>query len=572
MNKTALKEADAFLHSLQQFCGADSLYAPVRKAATLVPKARALRYLGKNISYKTLQKNADALCAAFKAAGFVRTEAVTLVLPNVPESVYLLYAVAGAGLTAAPLHPLIAPAQIAAAMQKSGSRTVFCLSDRANEIAAALPAASVVAFSPARSLGVKRVLYGLAHRVRFTHDNIYTLSAFLKGKLPKCEHTPCGETAAVLLQSSGTTGEPKSIALTHEQINALAARGYSILESESVIGESMLSVLPVFHGFGLVMGVHAMLCHGGANTLFPQFHRAPVVKEVEKGNVQYMIGVPLLYEALLSHPRFSGKALQSLRLAFVGGDFVPQSLLTRFNERMAGGGAKCTLCEGYGLTETVTVCSVNVPKATKAGTVGKPLDRIEIEAFDFENEPKMLAREERGELAVCGDTNMLCYAGDEEATRYTIFTYEGKRYVRTGDRGFVDDEGYVHFISRIKRILKVSGIPVYPSEIEQCAAEVPGVTDACVLGVPDERKGEVPVLFAATKEDSKIAETKIAEHLKKALPPYACPTRIFAMPMLPRTPLNKIDTERLKLKMQNAELKPVEDGSPEKKNSSLSER
>ncbi|MDE7394519.1 MAG: acyl--CoA ligase [Clostridiales bacterium] len=547
MNQTALKEADAFLHSLQQFDNADSIYAPVRKAATLVPYARALRYLGKNISYKTLQKNADALCSAFKAAGFVGREAVTLVLPNVPESVYLLYAAAGAGLTAAPLHPLISPAQIAAAMEKSGSRIVFCLKDRANEIAAAVPQSTVVAFSPARSLGIKRALYAMAHRIRFAHENIYTLSAFLKGKLPERTHTPCGVEAAVLLQSSGTTGEPKSIALTHGQLNALAARGYSILESESVIGESMLSVLPIFHGFGLVMGVHAMLCHGGCNTLFPQFHRAPVVKEVKKGNVQYMIGVPLLYEALLSHPHFNGKALQSLRLAFVGGDFVPQSLLERFNARMKEGGSVCTLCEGYGLTETVTVCSVNVPKATKAGTVGKPLTGIEIEAFDFEvSPPQMLARDVAGELAVCGDTNMLCYAGDEEATNHTFFTYEGKRYVRTGDRGFTDSEGYVHFISRIKRILKVSGIPVYPSEIEQCAAKVQGVTDACVLGIPDERKGEVPVLFVATKDDPKAAEAKIAEHLKVALPPYACPTKVFAMPMLPRTPLNKIDTEKLK--------------------------
>ena len=545
MNKK-MQEGDAFLHSLQQFEGAQNLYDPVHKAASLVPSARALRFMGKNISYRSLQKNADALRAAFAAAGFVKNEAVTLVLPNVPESVYLLYGAAGAGITAAPLHPLISPAQIAAAMEKSGSKIVFCLSDRANEIAAAVKEAAVVAFSPARSLGVKRALYAMTHRVRFTQKNIYTLSEFLQGKLPALSHAPCGVEAAVLLQSSGTTGDPKNIALTHKEINALASRGYSILESESVIGESMLSVLPVFHGFGLVMGVHAMLCHGGCNALFPQFHRAPVVKEVHKGNIQYMIGVPLLYEALLSHPRFAGKALQHLRVAFVGGDFVPQSLLSRFNERMKESGSSCTLCEGYGLTETVTVCSVNLPKTTKPGTVGRPLDRIEIEAFDLSGEPKLLPRDEAGELAVCGDTNMLCYAGDEEATSHAFFTHGGKTYVRTGDRGFVDGEGFVHFISRMKRILKVSGIPVYPSEIEQCAAEVEGVTDACVLGIPDERKGEAPVLFAAAKTDKETTQAALSAHLKAVLPPYSVPARIFVLPILPRTPLNKIDTEKLK--------------------------
>ena len=545
MNKKR-QEADAFLHSLQQFEDAQNLYDPVHKAASLVPSARALRFMGKNISYRTLQKNADALRVAFTTAGFVKNEAVTLVLPNVPESVYLLYGAAGAGLTAAPLHPLISPAQIAAAMEKSGSKIVFCLSGRANEIAAAVKNAAVVAFSPARSLGIKRALYALGHRVRFTQKNIYTLSDFLQNKLPALSHISCGVEAAVLLQSSGTTGDPKSIALTHGQINALASRGYSILESESVIGESMLSVLPVFHGFGLVMGVHAMLCHGGCNALFPQFHRAPVVKEVKKGNIQYMIGVPLLYEALLSHPGFSGKALRHLRVAFVGGDFVPQSLLSRFNERMQAGGSACTLCEGYGLTETVTVCSVNLPKATKQGTVGRPLDRIEIEAFDFSGEPKLLPRGEAGELAVYGDTNMLCYAGDEDATNHTFFTHDGKSFVRTGDRGFVDGEGFVHFISRIKRILKVSGIPVYPSEIEQCAAAVDGVTDACVLGIPDERKGEVPVLFVAAKTDKTKTEEALKAHLQEVLPPYALPIRILALSILPRTPLNKIDTEKLK--------------------------
>ena len=544
MNKK-MQEGDAYLHSLQQFEGAQNLYDPVHKAASLVPNARALRFMGKNISYRTLQKNADALRVAFSAAGFVKSEAVTLVLPNVPESVYLLYGAAGAGLTVAPLHPLLSPAQIAAAMEKSGSSIVFCLSDRANEIAAAVPNAAVVAFSPARALGVKRALYAMTHRVRFTHKNIYTLPAFLKGKVA-LSHAPCGVEAAVLLQSSGTTGDPKSIALTHGQINALASRGYSILESESVIGESMLSVLPVFHGFGLVMGVHAMLCHGGCNALFPQFHRAPVVKEVQKGNIQYMIGVPLLYEALLSHPRFRGKALKALRVAFVGGDFVPQSLLERFNERMRESGSTCTLCEGYGLTETVTVCSVNLPKATKPGTVGRPLDRIEIEAFELEGEPKLLPRGEAGELAVYGDTNMLCYAGDEAATNHTFFTHEGKRFVRTGDRGFVDGEGFVHFITRIKRILKVSGIPVYPSEIEQCAASVNGVTDACVLGIPDERKGEVPVLFVAAKTEKTETEEALRSHLQAVLPPFSVPTRIFVLPALPRTPLNKIDTEKLR--------------------------
>lgn len=536
-----------YIYDRKQFEGADSLYAPVAKVAQLLPKHTALRFMGKNISYARLDRQVRLYARALLDAGLTEGEAVTAALPNIPESVYLLYAAAHAGLRFSPLHPLIPPEGVTAAMQKSGSRIAFVLGDSAAEIAKACPFATVIAVSPAQSLKVGNVFYTLKHPMPKKGGNLYALKDFLAGKTtlaPERTKCPAAADTAILLQSGGTTGTPKVIGLSAASVNNLASRGLSILGREHVTDCGMLSVLPVFHGFGLAMGVHAMLCHGGKNVLFPKFHRASAVKEVLHGNIQFMIGVPRLYEALLSHPKFCGDALKSLCVAFVGGDFVPHTLLKNFDERIAKYGGTCRLLEGYGLTETVTVCSVNTHANNKDNTVGRPLDDITIAAFDFSGDTaELLPAGEKGELAISGDTLMTEYLSDPEATDKVFFCRDGRKYVRTGDCGYVDGDGYVHFLSRLKRIIKVRGIPVYPLEIEQLVAEVEGVTGVCVVSRPSKSGEEEIILFAESKRSD--LPPLITSLIREKISEFAVPHRIEVMPSFPYTNVSKIDAVKL---------------------------
>lgn len=534
-----------YISEHKQFEGATTLYEPIERVAKLLPKLTALRFLGHNISYGTLDKTVNKYARILKEAGLVYGEAVTAALPNIPESVYVTYAAAKAGMRISPLHPLIPPEGVKTAIERSGSRIVFMLGDSAEKVAKACPAAAVIAVSPANSLRIGKIVYGAKNPLPKTRNNIYTLKDFLAGKckLPPVKSCPAKDNTAILLQSGGTTGTPKIIGLSAQSVNNLAKRGLGILGREHVTDCGMLSVLPVFHGFGLAMGMHAMLCHGGKNVLFPKFHRAQAVKEILRGNIQFMIGVPRLYEALLSHPKFAGKPLSKLVVAFVGGDFVPHTLLEKFDKRVAEGGGVCRLFEGYGLTETVTVCSVNTYAQNRATTVGKPLAEMEIAAFDFSDEPKKLAPGEKGELAVAGDTLMEEYLSDSAATEKVFFTYDGKRFVRTGDCGYTDEDGFVHFLSRIKRIVKIKGIPVYPLEIEQLVSAVDGVTGVCAAPVSDGESEERIVLFVESKRTD-LTEF-LPAYIGEKISDFAVPSEIHVLASLPLTNVSKIDAKKL---------------------------
>ena len=517
MSKITYKQNEEKIRRGEQFAAAETLFAPVSFAADLFPNNTALRFMGVNIRYKTLQKQVSLYANALTAAGLCAGEAVTFALPNIPESIYVLYAAAKAKLRIAPLHPLSTPSAVRTAMEKSGSRLVFTLHDAAKAVAQACPFAAVIAVSPANSLGLRRLLFSLRSPLPKAGGNLYRLRDWLRHPdrthCPKdADPRPLNEETSVLLQSGGTTGTPKVIGLSAKSVNNLAQKGLRILGRETVTDCGMLSVLPVFHGFGLAMGVHAMLCHGGKNVLFPKFHRSAAVREIGKGNVQFMIGVPRLYEALLSHPEFSGKRLRSLITAFVGGDFVPHTLLSAFDSHVAQANGTCRLFEGYGLTETVTVCAVNTAAANRDETVGQPIPGIQIAAFDFSvTPPKPLPPDEKGELAITGDTLMSEYAGDAAATNSVFFVHNYAKYVRMGDCGYTDADGFVHFVSRIKRIIKVRGIPVYPMEIEQLVCAQPGVRGACVVPVPkkatEKNVAEEQIVLFTEGDDPALCDT-----------------------------------------------------------------
>jgi long-chain acyl-CoA synthetase len=294
------------------------------------------------------------------------------------------------------------------------------------------------------------------------------------------------------------------------------------------------------------MGVHAMLSFGGVDTLMPKFKAEDVIKLIKKNQINYVIGVPTLFEALLNNPHFEGPHLVNLKQAFVGGDYVSPTLKQRFNTIMSRWQSPAMLLEGYGLTEVVTVCAVNTRFDNKEGTVGRALPGITIAIVDTETKA-MLPVGDYGEIAVFGPTQMNGYLSDVEGTESTIKNYDGQPYVLTGDYGKMDGDGYVYFKQRLKRIIKVSGMPVLPSEIETLVSTYDHISEVAAVGVPDEQRGSRIRLFVTLKPgmDKLVSDAEIMEKIKSELSIYAVPKSITYLDQMPKTIIGKIDTRAL---------------------------
>lgn len=531
-----------------------TLYLAVAETAAEYPDNTALAFMGAKVDYKIMIADINAIAGWFRSAGIGEGDAVTLCMPNIPQCVTCFYALSKIGAIAHMVHPLAPEARLREYMTDVNSKMLVVPDFSVEKYPGLVDEYPTLVCSPAQYLGfIRKSVYAI--RTMPTLGAIKKLprvtlySEALRNGEPKIAAFRDAEAPAVYLHSGGTGGHPKTIVLSSRAINALTDRSLDILGIKEFHGGSMLAVLPMFHGFGLAMGIHAMMCYGGTDALMPKFHTADTIKLIEQNKINYLIGVPVLYKALLAREEFSGDKLKNLRVAFVGGDYVPKSLLAEFNERMIKYGSEARLYEGYGLTETVTVCSVNTTLAHRDGSVGKAVGGVKTAAFDGE---KMLAAGKEGELCVSGDVLMTGYLGDPDATDAAFFEHDGEKYVRSGDIGSVDKDGYVYFRSRIKRIAKVNGVTVFPSEIEKLVMdEIPEVKEACAAARSDVRTGDVIVLFVTTEtrlaeEDKRKLTEKLTAFIKERLSVYAVPEKVYYVSEFPKTLVGKVDVNKLK--------------------------
>ena len=244
---------------------------------------------------------------------------------------------------------------------------------------------------------------------------------------------------------------------------------------------------------------------------------------------------------------FEGAALKNLYVGFVGGDCAPQDLLDEFNSRLEKAGAKARLFEGYGLTETVTVCAVNNFTHNRRGSMGYMLSGLDAIVTEPDGTTP-LAAGEKGEIAIAGDTLMNGYLDNEQENARVFFTCGGKKYVRTGDFGYMDVDGFLYFVQRLKRIIKISGISVYPKEIETSALEISGVTGASAVEYKDGGKTKIALYLTGAQQDAKLVRKKIENDLSR----YAVPTIVEVLDALPVTPVMKIDTRALTERAQES--------------------
>lgn len=526
-----------------------TLYQAVLETALAHPGRDALVYLNKKLNYQSFLKYVHRLTKGLVTLGIKKDEIVTVCLPNIPHAIFLLYALNQIGAIVNLIHPLIKETQMKSILETTKSRYLFILDTNFNEFKDLEgDDLKLITCSPVDKMGfVIRSFYNLKNRKHLRkikkHHNIIHL--YKHGTYEDYDEDYLKD--ALLLHSGGTGGDPKIIALSSFSVNALTSNGADILEIDDFNHKYMLAVLPLFHGFGLCMGVHAALAYGMANTLMPKFNSDQVIKYLKDGLLSFIIGVPILFEGLLSNKNFAGPHLKNLHIAFVGGDFPHPTLFKRFNDLMEQYDSYCRLYEGYGLTEVVTVCSVNNNSFYKEGSVGKVLPNIEMKVVDLTTKED-LGYLKDGELYVRGETLMNGYRFLKEGEKQPfVIDKNGLKWVPTGDYGHMDEDNFVFFKQRLKRIIKVSGINIFPNEIEVLVSSLKEVHECAVVSMSDIKLGNALKLFVVL--DYNYPSNNIDELIKELILAhasiYAVPKEIVYLKSLPKTLVGKIDTVAL---------------------------
>ncbi|MBR0445047.1 MAG: AMP-binding protein, partial [Clostridia bacterium] len=372
-----------------------------------------------------------------------------------------------------------------------------------------------------------------------------------------------GDDPAVILYSGGTTGTTKGIVLTNKNFNALSQQ---IVATNPMfrIGDSMLAAMPLFHGFGLGVCIHSMLASGGRCILIPRFTAKSYAKQIVKYRCNFIAGVPTLYEALLRLPDMDGADLGSLKGVFSGGDSLSVELKRKLDRFLYAHNAVVQVREGYGTTETVTACCLTPPHMYKEGSIGVPFPDTYIKIVEPGTDRELPYGEE-GEILLAGPTVMKEYMKHPEETAQTLRHHEdGLTWVYTGDLGTMDDQGFIYFKGRAKRMIVTSGYNVYPGQIENILDAHEKVQMSCVIGVPDPYKMQKVKAFVKLSADVPATEEtkqELMEYCRRNIAKYAMPYDIEFKEDMPKTLVGKV-AYRVLEEEELAKIKAAEEAAP----------
>jgi long-chain acyl-CoA synthetase len=515
-------------------------------------KNTALYYRGGKINYVTLLKRIDEMAVKLYSIGIRKDDVVSLLAPNVPETILCLYALNKIGAILSILHPLLPKSTLIESLSETKSKALILLDLRYPDYEEALRKLSLPVYfisaypdlNPVIKAGFKAVF----RKELRTIDKKRYLYRMKAGKDVEVPLNSDPFRPSVYLRSGGTTGKSKTVVLSDDSISFAGKQSEWIL-GHPIPGISMIGVLPLFHGYGLSMGVHAPLMNDAASALMVSYSGNEIIHKTRAGKLNVLIAVPYMANKLLSDPRFSGKKLRNLYATYVGADKPEESLFTRFNERMEKAGSENRLLEGYGLTETVTVNFVNTGKNFRIGSVGRPIQGVRLRIVTGGDYAHDIGPGKDGEILISSPSVCLGYLNTPKEKQPFFFDPDGTRWLLTGDVGHYDQDGYLYFRNRSTDVLKIAGYSVFPSDIERYAQEVKGVKESAAIYVPDERHPYVH-LFVEKEEgvDEKALLTELKSHLKDHLIRYSVPEKITLMAQLPRTDVGKINRKELSKK------------------------
>lgn len=513
----------------------------------------AAERFGKKLTRSELIHDIERLAGYMqKEIGLKRGDVYTVFLPTTLQSFVAFYALNKLGVIINFVHPLSPPEVLKEAMEESGTKGIMIYDllakkyvDVINEMGVpCLMCRSSDYASPVRKAGLKifeKVLKLTIPKIK----KLDNYSRALKISSPVKGISGNGKDLAVYLNGGGTTGKSKTIKLTSDAINEVAHKIGRIDRVKEPGKEASIVVLPLFHGFGLSVAMHGMIIFGCRLIPMMQFDEKRFNKLMRKHRVIFIVGIPGMYKKMMQEKNFDGPHLKNLRLLFCGGDDASEAFLDEFNSYLEKNGAPGRLRQGYGLTEMTSVCSANTNEDFHPGSIGKPLYGIKIEIWDDNQKP--LPNGEIGEIVMTGSTMMEGYFTLDKAEDEGLYTDEkGEKWVLSGDLGYRNDEGFIFFVGRKKRLIIISGYNVYPGDIEKRVEELPFIREACAV---QGYQGSKPIvrLFVSLRDrdhDEEYKE-KITETCQAQLSQFSVPREIVIMDELPRTHMKKVDFMKL---------------------------
>jgi long-chain acyl-CoA synthetase len=532
-----------------------TMFQMVERMAKEFPNGPAYEFYGTKTSYQAFLHRIERAARAFLTLGIERDDAVTICMPNTPQALDCFYALNRIGAVANMVHPLSACNEISFYLNLSQSKAILTVDMFYEKVEQALkevdhPVTILVARMQDELNPILSTLYTIKKGkdyLKFPNsDHAFLWKTFLKrgdGNIQLPESVYDTKHTSVILYSGGTSGTPKGICLSDLNFNACAMQAKEAIGVEFGYGLTMLSCMPCFHGFGLGINLHTVLIHGACCILMPSFTSKSYANMLAKKKPNFIAGVPTIFEALLHMPQLDGVNLGFLQGMFCGGDSLSVELKKKVDTFLKEHGSSIQIREGYGLTECVTASCLTPKDVYKEGSIGLPFP----DTFYCIVKPgtdEEVSRGEEGEIILTGPTLMLGYLNNEKETAETLRTLpDGRTWLYTGDLGYMDEEGYIYYRQRIKRMIITNGYNVYPGQIENVIDSCPEVSYSCVIGVKDPRRMQKVKAYIVLKDGvvgDDACKERIMTTLQHNVAKYALPREIEFRSELPKTLVGKV--------------------------------
>ena len=522
------------------------------EAVARFPEDIAIEYYGRTYTYRAFYEMIRDTAKSLKSQGVKEGDTIAICMPNTPEAILMFYAANMVGAIVSLIHPLSAEKEIQNYINGSGATFLLSLDlvyDKVHNIVDNTCVKKIVIASASDSLKtIKKFLYkfknrGAVPKIELT-DDIMTWNEFLnygynyQGEIA-CLKSSCDP--AVILYSGGTSGDPKGILLSNINFNALALSCHKMIE-QSGEKESILAILPIFHGFGLGVCIHTTLCCGMRVVLIPSFSPKDFGSLLHKHKISIVCGVPSLFESL-TKTKMGKNDLSKLKCAISGGDFMSKDLKNKVDEYFHEHGSSAEVRVGYGLTEASAAICVTPTGEYRESSIGIPFPDTYTKIVRVGTHDEVPYGED-GEICISGPTVMMGYLNNLEETIQTLQIHkDGRTWLHTGDIGSMDKEGFVYFKQRVKRIIISNGYNLYPSYIETIINSHPDVFTSTVIGIPHPKKVQVAKAFIVLKDGikpSKDVEKSIRLYCEKNLARYSLPAVYEFRDSLPKTLVGKV--------------------------------
>ncbi|OLB29607.1 MAG: long-chain fatty acid--CoA ligase [Ktedonobacter sp. 13_2_20CM_53_11] len=521
-----------------------NVYYNLEVSATRYPEKTAMVYYGSEISYRRLAEEVNRFAGYLTQLGIGRGDRILLYMQNSPQFVIAYYAILRANAAVVPLNPMYVTEELRYYVQDSEARVAFVGQEVYDRIAPLLGQTPlkhvfVATYSDYLAPHAQQSDIPIPDIVAAARKEIQEEGAILWSEALQEQYGPGSLTAgpddlAVLPYTSGTTGKPKGCMHTHHTVQAtlVGAGVWTSMTPNAVI----LTTLPLFHVTGMQHSMNAPIFNGSSFVLMTRWDREVAAQLIQRYGCTHWTNISTMVIDFLANPKIRDYDLHTLMLVGGGGAPLPEAVGERLYELLG-----LRYMEGYGLSETISQTHFNPPDRPKLQCLGVPSFDVDARVIDPETLEE-LGPNQVGEIVCSGPQVLRGYWRRPEETEEVFLTRDGKRFLRTGDLGQYDDEGYYFMVDRLKRMINASGFKVWPAEVESILYNHPAVQEACVIGMVDPRRGETVKAFVVVRQEQRgmVSEEEIIEWSKGQMAAYKYPRMVQFVDALPRSGTGKI--------------------------------